>query len=141
MLLPNGSRNPDFKQPALVVAEEHLDRRGGLMYEHYIRTNKYPGLVQAIDDGFEWAGTDEQKRQLWPPTVIFHGNADIAVPHDISVMMQQKLGKDKVDIFIAEGQDHLFESSLCLEDTELCMDVVRRALARLDEVVAKCKSI
>ncbi|CAM1510880.1 Fc.00g083930.m01.CDS01 [Cosmosporella sp. VM-42] len=134
-LLPNGTKNPDWYPP---IRAPQLEHHKGELYDYYIYKNEWETLVGTIDLGWEWADLEhmQDRRQDWPQTVIFHGNADDDVPLDMSQQLQKKLGDDKVSLFIAEGQPHLFELTNFIEDEGPGMDAVREAVSCLDEIVA-----
>ena len=126
-LTPDGAKNPAYTPSPPLVG--HSDRAD--LYEYYLYHNAFPAFVKDIDPGY---GPNPPAAD-WPPTVIFHGNADPAVSLDVSLHMQERLGRDKVKLFIAEGQGHLFEDNNWWEDDTAGMAVVRNAVAYLDTIV------
>ncbi|UNI15849.1 hypothetical protein JDV02_002343 [Purpureocillium takamizusanense] len=147
----DASRNPDYSYDEAEEQQPPPPRnpRSG-MYEYYTHRNAWPGMVGDVDVGFAWAreeekeeeerGTAEARRARvarWPPTVIFHGDADVAVPLALSEQMRDCLGEDKVSLFVAPGQEHLYDLTRFIEDPAPEMDVVRQAVARLDEIVVQ----
>lgn len=139
-LLPDGSRNPDYKLPPTPVVEQtpgHYSK--GDLYEYYTHKNKWIDLLGVVDLGYSWAQdpSAQSRREKWPQTVIFHGDNDAPVPHNISVEMRDSLGKDKVRLFIAPGEGHLFEQQCWIEDEGPSMAVVKEAVHALDECVSE----
>ncbi|KAK7403799.1 hypothetical protein QQX98_010441 [Neonectria punicea] len=134
MLLANGAKNPEFQYP---YEPPRSGIHRGALYEYYIYNNVWLDLLGDVDVGYEWAKdpANKARRERWPPTVIFHGNADPAVPFDVSQKMQECLGDDKVTIFVAEGQAHLFELMNFLEDDGPGMKVVRDAFGYFEDIV------
>lgn len=106
-----------------------------LLYRYLIYENRWPAMVAALDGGREWEGWTAARRARWPPTVIFHGGGDTAVPLAVSERLREVMGRDRVALFVAEGQDHLFERAMFLEEERPGMDTVRKAVAKLIEVV------
>lgn len=129
-LLPDGKKNPDWQSPTRKPVTEH---HKGDLWDYYIHRNQWVPLVRDIDPGYEWATLPAWKDRVeqWPPTVIFHGDADVDVPLDLSLEMQRCLGEDKVEVVVVEGQPHLFELTSFIEDQGPQMDAVRKALASL----------
>lgn len=106
-----------------------------LLYRYLIHKNRWPDLTAALDGGRAWHAWSAARRAQWPPTVIFHGSGDAAVPLAISEELRDVMGADRVALFVADGQDHLFERALFLEDAAPGMDAVRDAVAKLVAVV------
>ncbi|KAJ6440539.1 EKC/KEOPS complex subunit BUD32 [Purpureocillium lavendulum] len=138
-LRSDGSRNPDYEtEPG--PSPPLKNPRSGL-YEYYTHRNAWLGMVGGIDPGYEWARerqtTPEARDRVarWPPTVIFHGDADVDVPIAVSEHMRDCLGEDKVSLFVAPGQGHLYDLTRFIEDDAPEMDAVRQAVKRLDEIV------
>ncbi|TQV94153.1 pirin [Cordyceps javanica] len=139
-LREDGSRDPDFcPPPAEPDTRSDEERRlwdaRALLYRYLIHRNRWPGLTAALDGGREWTTWSAARRARWPPTVVFHGSADAAVPLEVSERLRDVMGAERVALFVAEGRDHLFERALFLEDEEPGMDAVRDAVAKLVEVV------
>ena len=126
-LSPDGAKNLDYSYPA--PGESHSNR--GDLYEYYLHRNEFPALVGAIDSGFD----PKHSAADWPPTVIIHGDSDPAVAFDVSLHMQKSLGEDKVKLFVAKGQAHLFEDANWWEDETEGMGTVRDAVACLDSIM------
>ncbi|OAQ75272.1 endomembrane protein 70-like protein [Purpureocillium lilacinum] len=140
MLQPaDASRNPDYEAEPVPSPPPKNPRSG--LYEYYTHRNAWGGMVGDVDNGYEWARerTDEARERVarWPPTVIFHGDADVAVPIAVSEQMRDCLGEDKVSLFVAPGQDHLYDLTRFIEDPAPEMDAVRQAVKRLDEIVGQ----
>lgn len=142
MLNPDGSRNRDY----VPIVEEHssvggegdkeLGLRRGLLYEYYVYNNSFPELVHPVDPGFNEPTKENLGWRLcWPPTVVIHGRDDVDFPLGGSLWMRDAILEDKVRVFIAEGKGHLFELGLFLEEGNGGMDVVKRAIEALDEMV------
>ncbi|MBE3043252.1 hypothetical protein IMZ48_11915, partial [Candidatus Bathyarchaeota archaeon] len=127
-LTPDGAKNDVYTPPA--PAPGVRSNRGDL-YDYYLFHNLFPVLVGDIDPGY---GPGTQVAD-WPPTVLIHGNADPDVALDVSLHMHENLGGDKVKLFVAEGQGHLFEDVSWWEDETEGMGVVREAVACLDGIV------
>lgn len=141
-LRADGSRNPDYKAPPRVESDDNdPDNLRGMLYDYYIYRNEWVDLLGDIDPGYAWAkdGTDESKARLdnWPPTVIFHGNADPDVELGVSEEMRDYLGENKVTLLIADGMHHLYELTKFIEEDSPGMDTVREVVKRLDEIVAQ----
>ncbi|KAH7163412.1 Alpha/Beta hydrolase protein [Dactylonectria estremocensis] len=136
-LLADGSKNPDYQPPEEARRDETKPTRGAL-YDYYIYKNAWVDLLGEVDVGYDWARDASNKARLeaWPPTVIFHGDDDPDVPLDVSQQVQKSLGKDKVKIFVAEGQSHLFELISFVEDDGPGMGAVRDAFEYLGGIVA-----
>ncbi|KAJ6781531.1 hypothetical protein PWT90_05018 [Aphanocladium album] len=138
-LLDNGARDPGFT-PEVVAdtrseeEKQHWDARA-LLYRYLIHKNRWPAMTAAMDGGREWKTWPAERKEKWPPTVIFHGSGDSAVPLAVSEGLRDVMGEGRVSLFVAEGQDHLFERAMFLEDDEPGMDAVRDAVAKLVEVV------
>ncbi|RMJ12907.1 hypothetical protein CDV36_007457 [Fusarium kuroshium] len=137
-LLPDGSKNPDYKPPKAPVIQDPPKHPRGHLYEYYIYKNLWLDLVGDIDAGYTWAKDPSNKRRVesWPPTVLIHGDADLHVPLDIAEQMRECLGEDKVRLFVANGMHHLFETFYFLEGDGPGMDAVRDALKCFDGIVA-----
>lgn len=145
-LLPDGTKNTDYKPPPqapktadAAVVEPEYSR--GALYDYYTYKNGWLDLVGAVDPGYDWAkelasSAAEARRKKWPYTVIFHGDDDYDVPLDVSEQMRDSLGEDKVSLFVAKDQPHLYELNKFIEDDDAGMEAVRKAVARLDEIVA-----
>lgn len=144
MLRPDGSRNPAYKPPqpapAPLLNPSDPEVRRGMLYEYYIYKNAWVGLLGDVDPGYEWARetSDDSKArvQKWPPTVVIHGNGDTDVEVGVSEAMRDALGEDRVTLFVADGQGHLYETTRFIDEDAPGMDEVRQAVACLDEVVA-----
>lgn len=137
-LLPDGSKNPDYKAPQAPVIQDPPKHPRGHLYEYYIYKNAWLDLVGEIDAGYTWAkdASNRQRVENWPPTVLIHGDADLHVPLDSAEQMRECLDDDKVRLFVANGLHHLFETFYFLEDDEPGMSAVRDALKCLDGIVA-----
>ncbi|KAL7936505.1 alpha/beta-hydrolase [Trichoderma chlorosporum] len=138
-LIPDGAKNPSFAPPVPSATTASADGSyRGMLYDYYTFNNAFLGMVDSVDPGYQWAKLPEAKDRVaqWPPTVIFHGNQDPDVELNVSEDMRDCLGEDKVTLIIAEGQPHLYELEKFIEDDAPGMDVVRQAVARLDEIVA-----
>lgn len=143
-LRPDGSRNPDYKAPHVPETSsdaDDLDNLRGMLYDYYIYKNQWVELLGDIDPGYSWAkeDTEEAKARVkaWPPTVVFHGNADYDVVLGVSEEMRDSLGADKVKLLVAEGREHLYELKKFIDDDAPGMDTVKEAVKCLDEIVAK----
>ncbi|KAI8666932.1 hypothetical protein NCS56_00828200 [Fusarium sp. Ph1] len=137
-LLPDGSKNPNYKAPQAPVIQDPPKHPRGHLYEYYIYKNAWLDLVGEIDAGYTWAKDPNNRRRVenWPPTVLIHGDADLHVPLNSAEQMRECLGDDKVRLFVANGLHHLFETLYFLEDDEPGMSAVRDALKCLDGIVA-----
>jgi hypothetical protein len=137
MLLPSGSKNPHFEAPAKTRSEQDPNR--GMLYDYYVYENAYVPLVGSVDPGFDWAEDATQSSRLaeWPVTVFIQGDADDDVNIDVCASVAKRLGTKKGRLFVAEGQGHLFEGTMFLEDETPAMDAVRRAVDDLDQAVAE----
>jgi acetyl esterase/lipase len=140
-LLPSGDRNPDYKpedddEPLIKGEEAFWDKRGTL-YDYYIHRNLWTELVGDLDPAFGTVAFTAEKKAAWPPTIVFHGNEDYDVPLGVNELMRDAVGSHKVSLFVADGQPHLYEATRFVEDEDACMDAVREAVARLDEIVTK----
>jgi hypothetical protein len=135
-LTSDGAKNPNYSPPEFEPNDSSIYR--GMLYDYFTFNNTYLDLVGSIDPGYQWAKLPDAKDRVaqWPKTVIFHGNNDPDVVLDVSEDMRNCLGEDKVTLIIAEGQPHLYELEKFIEDDAPGMDVVRQAVARLDEIVA-----
>ena len=137
---PDGSKNPDFRAPPAPAqpAEKTGKHSQEELYDYFLSKNQYLALVGDIDPGFEWARDPAQaaRRDAWPATVVIHSTADVDVPIGVSEVMVDGLGRDKVELLVVEGQGHLFTQDKFWEDEAPEMEVVRRAVARLDAVAA-----
>jgi pimeloyl-ACP methyl ester carboxylesterase len=142
----DGSKNTSYRDPTPPSPpdEDASAPSRGALYDYYIYKNAWLDLVGDIDRGYEWAKDDtpEAKTRLakWPPTVIFHGNADEDVPLSVSEQMRDCLGTDKASLFVVDGQPHLFELTKFIEDDLPEMEVVRTAVKRLDGIVRDAKA-
>ncbi|SPO01535.1 uncharacterized protein DNG_04208 [Cephalotrichum gorgonifer] len=130
-LTPDGAKNPAYTAPVQAPLDPY---RRGCLYEYYLHRNAFPALVADIDPGFESASTSGRS---WPPTVIIQGDDDYSVSMDVSVHMRDMLGEDRVKLFLAKGQGHLFEAASWWEDDGAGMDAVREAIAALDTIVGE----
>ncbi|KAM0430401.1 hypothetical protein ACHAPT_005747 [Fusarium lateritium] len=137
-LLADGSKNPNYKAPEIPTIEDPPKYPRGYLYEYYVHNNAWLNLVGEIDPGYVWAKdpSNAQRVKSWPPTVLIHGDADKHVPLDSAEQMKECLGGNKVKLFVAGGQLHLFETFYFLEDDEPSMSAVRDALTCLDGIVA-----
>ncbi|KAJ4174564.1 hypothetical protein NW754_004983 [Fusarium falciforme] len=137
-LLPDGSKNPNYKAPQALVIQDPPKHPRGHLYEYYIYKNAWLDLVGEIDAGYTWAKDPSNRRRVenWPPTVLIHGDADLHVPLNSAEQMREYLGDDKVRLFVANGLHHLFETFYFLEDDEPGMSAIRDALKCLDSIVA-----
>lgn len=137
----DGSRDPGFRSTAPVDTRTEEERtlwdQRSKLYVYYIYENLWPGMTAAMDVAREWQEWTAERKAKWPPTVIFHGNSDNGVPLGVSEEMRRVLGEDKVCLFIASGEDHLFERAMFLEDDAPGMVAVRDAVARLVEIVTE----
>jgi hypothetical protein len=136
-LTPDGAKNPSFTPPLPHEAgSSGIDRT--MLYDYYTFNNSFVDMVGSIDPGYQWAKLPDAKerRAQWPKTVIFHGDNDPDVELNVSEDMRDCLGEDKVTLFIAEGQPHLYELENFIEDDAPGMDIVKKSVARLDEIVA-----
>ncbi|KAL7806398.1 alpha/beta-hydrolase [Trichoderma aethiopicum] len=136
-LTPEGAKNPDFVPPEKDAASDDESYRG-MLYDYYTFNNSFVDLVGDVDPGYQWARQPGAKERVaeWPRTVIFHGDNDPDVELNVSEDMRDCLGEDKVTLFVAKGQPHLFELEKFIEDEVPGMDAVRQAVAKLDETVA-----
>ncbi|CAH0054160.1 unnamed protein product [Clonostachys solani] len=137
-----GSKSVDYVYPVGIEESAEATQRG-LLYEYLIYKNQYLNLVGDLDRGYEWAKEPgySSKVKDWPVSIVIHGDADRGVPLDVSEQMRACLGQDKIFIFVAKGQDHLFELDRFIEDRGPEMDTVRSAVAYLvDTVAAKKRS-
>lgn len=137
-LLPDGSKNPNYKAPQAPVIQDPPKHPRGHLYEYYVYKNAWLDLVGDIDAGYTWAKDPSNRRRVenWPPTVLIHGDADLHVPLNSAEQMRECLGDDKVRLFVANGLHHLYETFYFLEDDEPGMSAVRDALECLDGIVA-----
>ncbi|KAF5134042.1 hypothetical protein E5D57_004673 [Metarhizium anisopliae] len=143
-LTPDGSRNADYKPPARPQTPDDSDdaaRLRGMLYDYYTHKNQWVELLGDVDPGYAWAKEDaagaKARVEAWPPTVIFHGNADYDVELAVSEEMRDSLGEDKVTLLVAEGQGHLYDLTKFIEDDAPGMDTVREAVRCLDGIVAR----
>ncbi|PNY26369.1 Uncharacterized protein TCAP_03701 [Tolypocladium capitatum] len=141
-LRADGSKDPDYKTPpAPAPAQDGPPPKHarGELYDYYTYKNGWLDLVGEIDVGYEWAREKSPAARdrvaKWPPTVVLHGNADYDVPLDVSEQMRDCLGGDKVSLFVADGQPHLYELTRFIDDDAPGMGAVRDAVKRLDEIV------
>lgn len=136
-LTPDGAKNPSFTPPDYPEAASGESYRG-MLYDYYTFNNAFLDIVGSVDPGYQWAKLPDAKDRLaqWPKTVIFHGDQDPDVELSVSEDMRDCLGADKVTLIIADGQPHLYELEKFIEDDAPGMDVVKQAVARLDEIVA-----
>lgn len=139
MLMPDGSKNPNYKPPTPEVEVNPPKHSRGELYDYFTYKNSWLDLVGSIDPGYVWAkdGGAKDRVSRWPPTVIFHGNEDFDVPLDVSQAMKQSLGDDKVKLIVADGQPHLFEGTKFIEDEAPGMEAVKEAVAVLDSLVVQ----
>ncbi|VUC29474.1 unnamed protein product [Clonostachys rosea] len=135
-----GSKNVDYVYPPGIEESAEATQRGPL-YEYFIYKNQFLSLVGDSDRGYKWAKDPEYSPKVkdWPVTIIIHGDADRGVPLDVSEQMRACLGQDKVIIFVAKDQDHLFELDKFIEDPGSEMDAVRSAVAYLIDIVTAKK--
>ncbi|KAL6907239.1 Alpha/Beta hydrolase protein [Trichoderma evansii] len=135
-LTPDGAKNLNYSPPKTESADPGVYR--GMLYDYYTFNNSFVDIVGSVDPGYQWAKLPDAKDRVaqWPKTVIFHGNNDPDVELNVSEDMRDCLGEDKVTLIIADGQPHLYELEKFIEDDAPGMDVVRQAVARLDEIVA-----
>jgi len=143
-LTSSGAKNTDYVPPK---PEDEDARNGpgysrGMLYDYYLYHNKFPVLVGSIDPGYGpvFVESGEEKKlapgkEDWPPTVIIHGDDDYDVSMDVSEHMVNALGEERVSLFLAGGQGHLFEREWFLEDEEDAMGAVRDAVERLVAIV------
>ncbi|KAM3539054.1 hypothetical protein ARSEF1564_008019 [Beauveria bassiana] len=141
-LLEDGTRDPDFQLPVAeedtrTEAEKRLWEARALLYRYFIHQNRWPALTAALDGGREWRGWERERKGRWPRTVVVHGSGDAAVPLRVSEELREVMGGQRVEVVVAEGQDHLFERAMFLEEQRPGMDAVREAVAKLVEVVNK----
>ncbi|KAL0945018.1 endomembrane protein 70-like protein [Colletotrichum truncatum] len=140
-LLPDGAKNTKFNPPIVPISEDgNADEfPRGCLYDYYLYRNEFVDLVGDIDPGYEWAKSGDSKDRIgaWPPTTIIQGDADPDVDLAVSTHMVDCLGEDKVKLFLAKGQDHLFEATRFLEDNVDGMDAVRQAVANLESDVVR----
>lgn len=138
-LTPDGTYDPHFQSPEPTDPRSAVDKKlwgqRELLYSYYIHRNLYPGMTAAMDGGREWHDWSAERKAQWPPTVIFHGNADTAVPLEVSSDFLTVMGADRVFMFVAQGQDHLFERARFIEEDAPGMEAVRDAVARLSSLV------
>ncbi|KAK1245996.1 hypothetical protein MKX07_005065 [Trichoderma sp. CBMAI-0711] len=137
-LTPEGAKNPDFAPPKAPEQTSSDESHRGMLYDYYTFNNSFVDLVGDVDPGYQWAKQPDAKDRVaeWPKTVVFHGNNDPDVELNVSEEMRDRLGEDKVTLFVAKGQPHLFELEKFMEDDAPGMDAVRQAVAKLDEIVA-----
>lgn len=126
-LTSSGAKNPEY--PAQEEKGEEEEEPPGL-YGYYLYRNEFPSLVDPIDPGYT-----TKTRPDWPVTVIIQGNDDYDVSVDVSLYMLDVLGDEKVKMFVAEGQGHLFEEASWWEDEGPGMEVVRDAVGCLEDIV------
>ncbi|RFU72866.1 hypothetical protein TARUN_9390 [Trichoderma arundinaceum] len=136
-LTPDGAKNPTFA-PRKPQAGGSDGPYRGMLYDYYTFNNSFVDTVGSVDPGFQWAKLPDTKDRLaqWPQTVIFHGDNDPDVELNVSEDMRDCLGEDRVSLFVAAGQPHLYELEKFIEDDAPGMDTVKQAVARLDEIVA-----
>ncbi|KND87060.1 hypothetical protein TOPH_08302 [Tolypocladium ophioglossoides CBS 100239] len=139
-LRADGSKNPDYKIPPAPAQDGPLPKHSrSELYDYYTYKNGWLDLVGEIDPGYEWAREKSpaarERVARWPPTVTFHGNDDHDVPLDVSEQMRDCLGEDKVSLFVADGQPHLYELTKFIDDDVPEMGAVKDAVKRLDEIV------
>lgn len=135
-LTPDGAKNPNFAPPT--PGAEYQENHRGMLYDYYTFNNSFVEMTGSVDPGYQWAKRPGARDRVaaWPRTVIFHGNNDPDVELNVSEDMRDCLGEEKVTLIVADGQPHLYELEKFLEDDAPGMDVVRQAVARLDEIVA-----
>jgi hypothetical protein len=135
-----GSKNVGYVCPPVIEESTEATQRG-VLYEYLIYQNQYLDLVGDLDRGYHWAKELEYNSKVkdWPAIIVIHGDADQGVPLDVSEQMRACLGQDKVFIFVAKGQDHLFELDRFIEDAGPEMDTVRSAVAYLVDIVTTKK--
>ncbi|KAM5354303.1 hypothetical protein ACJ41O_000953 [Fusarium nematophilum] len=136
-LLPDGSKNPSYEFPKAPVVQDPPRYGRGMLYEYFIYENAWPGMLRDVDPGYGWAQDEDNRLQVdrWPPTVLIHGDADKHVPLSSAEQMKEALGGGRVRLFVAEGQEHLFEWSCFIEEDRPGMGAVRDALQCLDGVI------
>ncbi|KAM0247589.1 hypothetical protein ACHAQJ_009808 [Trichoderma viride] len=137
-LTPDGAKNPNFTPPPKPHEDGSSVIYRAMLYDYYTFNNSFVDIVGSVDPGYQWAKLPDAKERIaqWPRTVIFHGNNDPDVELNVSEDMRDCLGEDKVSLFIADGQPHLYELEKFIEDDAPGMDVVKQSVARLDEIVA-----
>jgi hypothetical protein len=135
-LTSEGKANRSF-MPPMPVGSTGDDCPRGYLYDYYLYWNKYPDMVREVDPGF---GTPDEPpsvefRKAWPTTIIIQGDDDYDVSMDVSSHMADSMGEDKVKLFLAAEQGHLFEHRRFIEDIDVAMNTVREAVKCLDSVV------
>ncbi|KJZ68865.1 hypothetical protein HIM_11746 [Hirsutella minnesotensis 3608] len=142
-LRPDGSRNPDYSTPPYDGPSPNHSRSE--LYDYYTYKNAWLDMLGEVDPGYAWATEPSpvarERVDRWPPTVILHGDADDDVPLSVSEQMRDCLGRDKVSLFTAHGQPHLFELTSVIDDDVPEMGVVRDAVKRLDELPRSMKIV
>lgn len=133
-ILPSGKKNHGYVRPKDMEVDRSKVR--GNRYAYYVTTNAFVPMLGEIDRGFEWAIGERERDNLrkWPFTVLIHGDSDAGVDVDVAMHVKACLG-DRAALFLAKGEDHLFEAESFLEDPDEKMDVVRDAVAELDRAV------
>ncbi|KAI0481936.1 Alpha/Beta hydrolase protein [Xylariaceae sp. FL0804] len=138
-LLPSGQRNQDYSgesRPADAAQNPDLLGREYL-YDYFVYHNAYQILVGGVDPGFQWAEDPASKEKLeaWPTTIFIQGDQDPDVPPEIITSAVDSLGPEKAVLFMARGEEHLFEAESYLEDDIEYMTTVRDAVTALDRAI------
>jgi hypothetical protein len=137
-LLPSGDKKPEWVQPLGKPKGWQGDDGRGMLYDYFLYSNMFLPQVSDVDLGFAWTKDDSGKEKLaaWPTTVVIQGDADVDVSPDVSISVAKALGSKAV-LFIAKGEEHLFENCNFIEDKTAGMNTVREAVEALDGAVKK----
>lgn len=148
MLAPDGTKNDGFVKEAAAAPtaaaggkpDEDDSVPRGYLYDYWLHRNTFPVLMAAVDPGFEWARgkapDNDERLKAWPPTILIQGDSDPDVDAAVCVHVAECLGATRATLFLAKGEEHLFESNLCLEDLDgEKAKAVFKAIETLDAVL------
>ncbi len=108
---------------------EGLDRPD--IYDWLVQENGYPKIFGDLE------GTFDAEKEKFPKVVILHSEGDVDVPFQLSKDFVEGVGKDKARLVVVEGNDHVFDEGLFLEDGGEKVRKVEEAWRLLDMVVKR----
>lgn len=148
-LCRDGTKNPDARpRDDIMLSLDGQDPGRGALYDYFVSSNEFLSYLDSVDPGFDWAASDDpqdhQRLDSWPVTIFLQGDQDISLDKAVSLDTAAKLGPRAIYLNVS-GQGHTFGRSKFLEDEERkdggpdAMEVVKRAVAELDRLVADYK--
>ncbi len=101
------------------------------IYDWLVQENEYPKTFGDLE------GNIEAEKEKFPKVIIMHSKGDEDCPIELSRDYVEGVGKEKGRLVAVEGNDHVFDEWLFLEDGGERVEKVQEAWKLLDAVVAR----